>query len=154
KIVSLDLETTIRNRPGRFLLFREAALRACCSKDWLLDRLLPAGEASAFFGAPRDGQSALGADLGLHIAAGLHWCGRGVTRGAAIYFALERKSLVERRLLAFQLEHAIADIPFVVVGGAGILDFPDPNVCNRIVEVIEATEAETGEQVELIIIDT
>jgi hypothetical protein len=70
-------------------------------------------------------------DLGLHVAANRLWHGRKVKGGAVIYFALERKSLVDRRLLAFQSEHHIADIPFVVCGG--ILDFREANVCKRIV---------------------
>lgn len=154
EIIELDLEAIIRNRPGRFVLYREVALRARHSKDWLVEGLLGAGEASAFFGAPGDGKSVLVEDLGLHIAAGLPWCGRKVKRGAVIYFALERKALVERRLLAFQLEHNIPDIPFVVCGGGGILDFREANVCKCITEVVKATEAETGEQAVLIIIDT
>lgn len=154
EIDEIDLEATIRKRPGRFVLYREVALRAACrSKDWLVERLLGAGEASAWFGAPGDGKSVEVEDLGLHIAAGLPWHGRGVKRGAVVYFALERKQLVERRLLAFQIEHGIPDIPFVVCGGSG-LDFRDPNVIGHITEVIKEVEAETGEQVVLIIIDT
>jgi hypothetical protein len=152
KIIELDLEATIRKRPGRFVLYREVALRTRYSKDWLVEGLLGVGEASAFYGAPGDGKSVLVEDLGLHIAADRLWHGRKVKAGAVVYFALERKALVERRLLAFQLEYSIADIPFVVCGG--ILDFREANVCKRIIEVIKATEAETGEKVVLIIIDT
>ena len=153
RIVLFDLEATIRNRPGRFVLYREVALRARCSKDWLVEGLLGAGEASAFFGAPGDGKSVLVEDLGLHVAVGRPWHGRKVKSGAVVYFALERKALVERRLLAFQMEHDIADIPFVVCGGGGVLDFRDPHVCKRIIEVVKATEEMTCKVV-LIIIDT
>jgi hypothetical protein len=148
-----DIDKEIRNRPGRFVLYREVAQRARRSKNWLVKGLLGAGEASAFFGAPGDGKSVLVEDLGLHIAAARPWHGRTVTAGAVIFFALERKALVERRLLAFQFEHDIADIPFVVCGGGGILDFRDPDVCKRIIEVIKATEELTCKVV-LIIIDT
>ncbi len=154
KIISLDLETTIRNRPGRFVLYREVAFHARRSKDWLIAGLLGAGEASAFFGAPGDGKSVLVEDLGLHVAASRPWHGRQVKGGAVVYFALERKALVERRLIAFQTEHDIADIPFVVCGGGGVLDFREAKVCKHITEVIKAAEAETDEKVVLIIIDT
>jgi hypothetical protein len=154
EVIELDLEATIRNRPGRFVLYREVALRARRSKDWLVAGLLGAGEASAFFGAPGDGKSVLVEDLGVHVAANKLWHGRKVKSGSVIYFALERKALVERRLLAFQLEHDIRDIPFVVCGGGGTLDFREAGVCKRIIEVINATEAETGDKVVLIIIDT
>jgi hypothetical protein len=156
-----NLDATIRNRPCRFVLFRELEAQAQRTKDWLVKGLLGAGEASAVFGEPGDGKSVLVEDIGLYVAANAHdtvnepWHGREVQGGAVIYFALERKAAVERRALAFKLEHDLPDdIPFVIVGGAGVLDFRDPNVCKRIVEVIEATEDITDCAVVLIIIDT
>ncbi len=147
KIIKLDLEATIRNRPGRFVLYREMAQRARLSKDWLVDGFLGAGEASAFFGIPGDGKSVFVEDLGLHVAAGMTWHGRDVRKGT-----LERRALVERRLLAFQTEHNVSDIPFAVCGGT--LDFRDPNVCERIMKLVSAVETETGDKVSLLIFDT
>jgi AAA domain len=154
---SLDLEATIRNRPGRFVLFGELALRARLSKDWLVEGLLGAGEASAFYGAPGDSKSVLVEDLGLHVAVNTYrptlWCGRKVRGGGVLYIALERKELVKRRALAFQMEHDTPDIPFAIVGDAGV-DFRDANICNRILEMVEAVEAITRCPTDLIIIDT
>jgi hypothetical protein len=154
-----SLETAIRNRPCRFVLFREIGLGARTTKDWLIKGLLGAGEASAFFGAPGDGKSVLVEDIGLHVAANAvidkPWHDRKVKGGAVVYFALERKAVVERRALAFKLEHDIPDdLPFAIVGGGGMLDFRDGDVCKRITDVITAAEAETGHKVILIIIDT
>jgi AAA domain len=39
-------------------------------KQWLVDRYLGAGEASAMYGKPGDGKSVLAEDMGLHVAAG------------------------------------------------------------------------------------
>jgi hypothetical protein len=159
RIIALELEATIRNRPGRFVLFGELALRARCSKDWLIAGLLGAGEASAFYGAPGDGKSVLVEDMGLHVAANavtdMPWCGRAVKGGGVLYFALERMALVERRALAFKLEHDVPDdIPFAVVGGGGRLDFREANVCKRILEMVEGVEALTRIKVALIVMDT
>jgi AAA domain len=148
-----NLDKEIKNRPGRFVLYREVALRARRSKNWLVKGLLGAGEASAFFGAPGDGKSVLVEDLGLHVAAGLPWHGREVMKGHVLYFALERRPLVERRLLAFQFEHDIADAPFTICP-PGFLDFRDSHVCERIIDVIKAAEDATSDKVVLIVIDT
>jgi hypothetical protein len=156
RTISLELEATIRNRPGRFVLFSELALRARPSKDWLIQGLLGAGEASAFYGAPGDGKSVLVEDLGLHVAANviapMPWCGRKVKGGGVLYIALERKALVERRAIAFRMEHDMPDIPFAIVGG--VADFREANICNHILGWIEGVEALTRIHVDLIIIDT
>ena len=76
-------------------------LEATSTKEWLVKNLLGKGEASAFYGAPGSGKSALVEDMGLHIAGGLPWHGRDVMQGAVCYVALERRLLVERRAIAF-----------------------------------------------------
>jgi RecA-family ATPase len=86
------------------------------SKSWLVEGLLGCGELSAIYGSPGCGKGVGVEDLGLHIAAGLEWHGRPVTRGAVVYIALERKKLVERRALAFRVKHGLLDLPFAIVG--------------------------------------
>jgi hypothetical protein len=151
-----DLADLIRNRPGRFVLFGELARRSRSSKNWLVQGMLGAGEASAFYGAPGDGKSVLVEDLGLHVAANTYtpmpWCGREVKGGGVLYIALERRALVERRALAFRMEHDMPDIPFAIVGG--VADFREANICNHILTWIEGVEALTRIHVDLIIIDT
>src|SRR5665213_1909932 len=66
-------------------------LEASSTKNWLVKNLLGVGEASACYGVPGCGKSALVEDMGLHIAAGLPWHGRDVSQGAVCYVALERK---------------------------------------------------------------
>jgi AAA domain-containing protein len=84
-------------------------------KDWLVKDFLGVGEMSAIFGAPGTGKSALAGDLGAHVAAGLHWFGRPVSRGAVLYIAAERAALVKRRMAAWRLYHGVKDIPLGIV---------------------------------------
>jgi RecA-family ATPase len=95
----LDLIALANDRKQQFTLYCDLA--ATSTKVWLVKNLLGRGEASAFYGAPGSGKSALVEDMGLHIAAGLPWHGRDVMQGAVCYIALERRLLVERRAIAF-----------------------------------------------------
>ena len=146
----LDAIALRADRPGQFKLYAE--LSASISKEWLAYRLLGSGEASAVYGVPGCGKSVLVEDMALHIAAGREWHGRPVKRGAVLYVALERRKLVERRAIAFRERHAIADIPFAVVGG--VYDFRAPDNVKAIIAIVRDLEAETGESIALIVIDT
>jgi hypothetical protein len=84
-------------------------------KDWLVRDFLGVGEMSAIYGAPGTGKSALAGDLGAHVAAGVHWFGRPVSRGAVLYIAAERAALVKRRMAAWRLHHGVKDIPLGIV---------------------------------------
>ena len=92
------------------------------SKQWLVENLLGAGEASAFVGKPGDGKSVLVEDLALHVAAGWPWHNRAVSCGVVLFVALERPKLVRRRALAFRRHHGIEELPFAVTDG-GFYDF-------------------------------
>src|SRR5690348_11625976 len=99
----LDKLAALNDRRRLFVLYSE--LEASSSKSWLVDRMLGSGEMSAVYGPPGCGKGVFVQDCGLHIAAGLPWHGRPVTRGAVVYIALERKKLVERRAIAFRNKH-------------------------------------------------
>jgi hypothetical protein len=137
-----------RSRP--FLLFKDIDLQA--SKEWLVRGFLGADESSAYYGKPGDGKSVLVEDMALHIAAGREWHGRKVKQGSVVYVALERKKLVERRAIAFRLEHGLTDLPFAIVGG--VHDFRDPETALRLAEIVRDVKAATGHPVVLIVIDT
>jgi hypothetical protein len=134
-----------------FVLYADLKETAA-SKSWLVHNMLGCGEMSAVYGAPGCGKGVLIEDMGLHIAAGLEWHGRPVTRGAVVYVALERKKLVERRAIAFRKKHGIEDLPFAIVGG--VFDFRNPATALQIADICKQVEAATGETVVLIIIDT
>ncbi len=133
-----------------FLLFKDIDLQA--SKEWLVRGFLGADEATAFYGKPGDGKSVFAEDMALHIAAGREWHGRKVKQGAVVYVALERIKLVERRAIAFRLEHNVMDLPFAIVGG--VHDFRDAETAARLAEIVRDVEATTHQPVILIVIDT
>src|SRR5690348_9113974 len=87
----LDALARRQDRKSKFLLYREMA--ATSRKEWLVHGFLGSGDASAFYGIPGCGKSALAEDLGLHVAAGREWHGRAVQQGAVLYVALERRQL-------------------------------------------------------------
>ncbi|TWI73794.1 AAA domain-containing protein [Bradyrhizobium huanghuaihaiense] len=146
----LDLKALHADRKRLFVLY--ADLETDCSKAWLVDRMLGAGELSAFYGPPGCGKGVIIEDMGLHIAAGLEWHGKPVTRGAVLYVALERRKLVERRAIAFRVKHGLQDLPFAIAGG--VYDFRNPTTAAQILDICREVERQTGERVVLIIVDT
>lgn len=146
----LDRVALEQDRKALFTLY--ADLKASASKLWLVDKMLGCGEASTFYGAPGCGKGVIIEDLCLHIAAGKDWHGRRVMRGAVVYVALERKTLVERRAIAFRTKHGLLDLPFAIVGG--VHDFRDPATARAIADICRQVAELTCENVVLIVIDT
>lgn len=146
----LDRVVIARERSKLFTLYRD--LFPTSTKEWLVKNLLGHGEASAAYGAPGSGKSALVEDMGLHVAGGIAWQGREVRQGAVVYVALERRQLVERRAIAFREYHGIPDLPFAIVGG--VYDFRDVRTVQAIAGIIREIEEATGDKVVLVIIDT
>ena len=91
-------------------------------------------------------------DMALHIAAGREWHGRMTKQGAVLYVALERKTLVERRAIAFRTRYGDSDLPFAVIGG--VYDFRDPKTTPEVLKVAREVEAETDQRIVLVLIDT
>src|SRR5262245_25403126 len=146
----LDQKIVEADRKRRFVLFSDLAVTS--SKEWLVHNMLGHGEASAMYGAPGSGKSALAEDMGLHIAAGRPWHNRPVRRGGVLYIALERRKLVERRAIAFRSKHGVSDLPFAFVGG--VHDFRDATTAGYFAEMAREIESITAEPVVLIVIDT
>jgi len=146
----LDRLAVANDRKRLFVLYSE--LKASLSKSWLVDKMLGAGEMSAWYGPPGCGKGVIIEDMGLHIAAGLDWHGRAITRGAVFYIALERRKLVERRAIAFRKKYGLLDLPFAIAGG--VYDFRDPATAEQIAKICRQVEEATAESVVLIIVDT
>jgi hypothetical protein len=69
-----------------------------------------------------------------------------------LYIALERAQLVKRRAMAFRISSGIWDLPFAIVGTD--IDMRDLRASNVIAATSKALMEATGNQTELIIIDT
>ena len=72
---------------------------------------------------------------GLHVAAGLPWCGRDVRQGAVVYIAGEGVGGLSLRLKAMRQHYAIEiDVPFWVVPRA--VNFQDREAVKELATVI------------------
>lgn len=88
------------NRKFQYELMSEFG-RDVLLRPWILKGILAKGEGSIWFGPPGSLKSALMAELSLAVASGQDWHGhRNKARCGVVYFALERASLVRRRLVA------------------------------------------------------
>lgn len=119
-------------------------------KHWLVKGMFGAGEVSALYGAPGSGKSVLAGDLAFHVAAGEPWFGRRVSKGAVLYIAAERGSLVLRRLAALRKQTGKRNLPLGVVTQSIILSLDAADV----VSTARTLERKTGEPVALIVVDT
>ena len=140
---------------GRILRGTEFAdLSTSSRKVWLVHHLLAIGEISVWYGEPGSGKSVGIEDLGLHVAVGRAWHGRQVKQCAVLYVALERANVVQRRAIAWGLEHGLLreQLPFKVIRGP--LDFRDPQVAADIVATLEDLARRHGCEAGLIIVDT
>ncbi|QAY95149.1 hypothetical protein CWB41_04890 [Methylovirgula ligni] len=137
--------------PLHFTRFRDIDPRPM--KEFLVQKLLGAGEISCFFAKPGAGKSVLVSDMGCHIASGRPWFGRSVLRGAVLYVAAERAKLVERRMAAFRLHYGEADLPLAIVSGAIDLR-SSPEHASLIAAYAKNLAEDTALPLRLIVIDT
>ena len=124
----------------------------------------------AGWGRPAPASRRCWPSIAIHAADGTDWRGhRSKEKVAVVYFALERKELVKRRLRAHAMpqlrlemkdgalaaretQAARTNLPIAVAGKA--IDLLSPASVDIIVETIRAAEAHYGCPVGLIIIDT
>jgi hypothetical protein len=140
------------------------------AKKPIIKGVLNRGERSSWVGPPGSGKSALLADLAIHAAEGTDWRGhRSKEKVAVVYFALERKELVKRRMRAHAMPQTLfemkdgalaaretraarTNLPIAVAGRA--IDLLSRSCIETIVETVRAAETHYGVSVGLIIIDT
>jgi hypothetical protein len=122
-------------------------------KRWLVQNFLGVGELSAMYGMPGTGKSALAGDLGAHVAAGIPWFGRQVSKGAVLYVAAERAALVERRMAAWGRHHGIDDVPLGIVAKSVDLR-SNRKDADSVIRCCERLQKKFGHDPRLIIIDT
>jgi hypothetical protein len=124
-------------------------------KEWCIKGIIAMGETSAWIAPPGKLKSALIAEAAYAIASQADdWHGYKVKKsGAVIYFALERVSLVERRLIAYHKRSENEVYPPVAVV-PGLVDLTNPAIIAVIVSTIAEVEAATGVKVVMLVIDT
>jgi hypothetical protein len=156
---TIDLDAARRQRlqnrakhalPLRFF----SQMDAVKPKSWLIKQVLAKGEISSWIGAPGSAKSALLTDLAVHVAGGEDWRGyRSKGSFGVVYFALERASLVQRRLTAYRSRDQLPlSTPLAVADR--IIDLLNPQCINTILATLAAAEDGFGMGVGLIIIDT
>lgn len=109
----------------------------------IVEGLLAEGELCFLTGQPKSGKSAVALALVGAVATGSNFLGRLVVQGDAVYFALERRHSVRRRITALGLPQGAR---LWLVGGA-------LSLVNDVDAVIEGIEASASD-VRLIVIDT
>jgi AAA domain len=126
---------------------------ASAPKEWIVDKILGAGEVSALVAPPTAGKSALALDLAAHISIRHRWFDRETAHGSALYFAPERGNVTLRRLRAFESFHQVRGINVGVVRD-GLDLLKDQGDANRILDAVKAYEDRTGTPVKFVAIDT
>jgi hypothetical protein len=149
--VDRERSSVARRPPFPFKMLDE--LDMAPRKDWLVRRLLGAGEFSVVYGEPGSGKSVLATDLAFHVSVGAGWMGRKAAAGAVIYVAAERSKLTERRLAALRLRNELADCKLAILDGRFDL-FADEGDAERLIATAAIVAEKTGAGVSLIILDT
>ncbi|PRH85354.1 hypothetical protein C5L14_23220 [Labrys okinawensis] len=122
-------------------------------KETIIKGVFGVHEFTTVSGLPGTGKSVILTDMACHVAAGMEWHGRRVKQGLVVYVAAERKTLTERRLLAFRKKHGVSKIPLLVLGGA--IDLTrDTADASAIVAAVKQAESVCGMPCVWIVLDT
>lgn len=138
----------------RFTLTWFGEIADAAPKQTFVKGVLGDGEFTVVSGLPGSGKSVILTDIACHVAAGMEWMGRRVRQGLVVYIAAERKSLTERRMLAFRKRHDVpANLPLLVLGGR--IDLTSSTHDARDLHtVIQAAAEEVGLPAVWVIVDT
>jgi hypothetical protein len=121
--------------------------------DWAVKGIFAKGHNSYAFGPPGGGKSALLGSVAAHLGAGSDWRGFKIKeRKAAVYFALERADLVQKRIWAECQRNQFGEVPVAVC--PGIVNLMDRKCVDMIVGTILKAEDDFGLEVALAILDT
>ena len=119
---------------------------------WVLKNWFERNTITCIAGQPKATKSFIAFDMGMHIAAGLPWCGNRVEQGPVFVIAGEGQGGVTRRVKAWHKKHPRHDgIPFHATTKAVTLDHEGAAEC---AEVISEMCAEHGAKPSMILIDT
>jgi hypothetical protein len=98
--------TSTREVKPAFELLTLRELEARPSPDWLIPDVITCGKTSLMTAKHASFKSFMTLGMGLCVAGGLPWYGRGVARGAVVYVAAEGASGITKRARAWCIENA------------------------------------------------
>jgi hypothetical protein len=110
--------TQILKYQSRFGLLTWAEIDFQVTGEMLIKGILPAQGFSVIYGESGSGKTHLSTDLALHVARGVPWFGRKVTRGGVIYMAAEGGLSMRRRVIGHRQHNGLnldRDIPFALI---------------------------------------
>ncbi|SAK40714.1 Regulatory protein RepA [Caballeronia temeraria] len=122
-------------------------------KPQVVEDLLCEAEVCTWFGPSYAGKTTLAIHLAICVALGIDFLDKRTRQGAVVYLAAEAPGNVARRIAGAKKHFGIDHMPLLVAGEAidlfdGLADMA------RVVDCVKYFEAQSGERVKLIVIDT
>ncbi|CCW28930.1 Putative DNA primase (fragment) [Xenorhabdus nematophila F1] len=120
--------------------------------DYVVKGVIPAHSLCSIYGASGSYKSFLAGAWGCHIATGKAWAGKSVAQGSVLYVVGEGGIGVPRRIKAWEIVNGQAVENMYLINTPV---FPaSPAEVHELVIAAQQVEAETGQPVRLIILDT
>lgn len=151
-----DLANTPKHSKLFYIPFEKAVTRALeATAEPLIKGLLDCQAMSVIYGDSNSGKTFLAIDIASHLAAGLRWNGRKSKQGLVVYVAAEGGRGVYKRLEAWRRKHASdpASVKLALVPCPVDLRSLQGDA-SALVDLVRGAEAEWGERVVLVVIDT
>ncbi|MCA7461426.1 helicase RepA family protein, partial [Escherichia coli] len=121
-------------------------------QSYVIKGLIPAESLCSTYGASGSYKSFLAISWSCHVATGMAWGGRRVSKGAVIYIAGEGSMGVKRRVKAWEITHDKVVTDLCIVNAPV---FPaSPDYVEQVIRTAGLVKSRTGENVRLIVIDT
>ncbi|ECI2683701.1 AAA family ATPase [Salmonella enterica subsp. enterica serovar Reading] len=121
-------------------------------QSYVIKGLIPAESLCSAYGASGSYKSFLAISWSCHVATGMKWGGRRVSKGAVIYIAGEGSMGVKRRVKAWEITHG-KEVTDLCIVNAPV--FPaSPDYVEQVIRTAGLVKSRTGENVRLIVIDT
>ena len=121
-------------------------------QSYVINGLIPAESLCSTYGASGSYKSFLAISWSCHVATGMAWGGRRVSKGAVIYIAGEGSMGVKRRVKAWEITHDKVVTDLCIINAPV---FPaSPDYVEQVIRTAGLVKSRTGENVRLIVIDT
>ncbi|EFH6854254.1 AAA family ATPase [Escherichia coli] len=121
-------------------------------QSYVIKGLIPAESLCSTYGASGSYKSFLAISWSCHVATGMAWGGRRVSKGAVIYIAGEGSMGVKRRVKAWEITHDKVVTDLCIINAPV---FPaSPDYVEQVIRTAGLVKSRTGENVRLIVIDT